>query len=83
MGEQRNLTEENVEELKAHLKRMQQDNPDLEYRFFQQNEITKSDAPDTKLLKEIKEKVDSLERKLDLIFDGHVLIDGVFREISG
>jgi len=38
MGELRNLTEENVEELKVNLKRMQQDNPDLEYRFFQQNE---------------------------------------------
>lgn len=38
MGEQENLTEENVEELKAHLKRMQKDNPDLEYRFFKQQE---------------------------------------------
>ena len=38
MGEQRNLTEGNVEELKAQLKKMQQDNPKLEYRFFKQDE---------------------------------------------
>ena len=38
MGEQRNLTEENVTELKEHLERMQKDNPDLEYRFYKQQE---------------------------------------------
>ena len=36
MGEQRNLTEENVDELKKHLDKMQKSNPDLEYRFFAQ-----------------------------------------------
>lgn len=36
MGEQRNLTEENVEELREHLERMKKGNPDLEYRFFEQ-----------------------------------------------
>ena len=36
MGEQRNLTDINVEELKAHLERMQKGNPDLEYKFFKQ-----------------------------------------------
>lgn len=39
MGEQRNLTEENVEELEAKLNEMQKDNPDLEYRFFEQHKI--------------------------------------------
>jgi rubrerythrin len=38
MGEQRNLTEENVEELKKHLEKMQQKNSDLTYRFFPQDE---------------------------------------------
>lgn len=37
MGEQRNLTEENVSELTKHLKRMQEDNPYLKYRFFDQD----------------------------------------------
>jgi len=78
------FTEENIEELKTHLKRMQQDNPDLEYSFFKQSETTKLNTPDiVTIVKEIKEKIDLLERKLDLIFDGHVLIDGAFRKIPG
>ncbi len=79
MGELRNLTEENVEELKVTLNRMQKENPDLEYWFFPQKEETKSDTLELiAITKEIKEKLDSLERKLDLMFDfdGHVLIDG-------
>ena len=36
MGEQRNLTEENVDELKKHLDKMKEANSDLEYRFFEQ-----------------------------------------------
>jgi len=38
MGEQRNLTEENVEELKASLEKMHEENPNLKYRFFEQSE---------------------------------------------
>ena len=79
MGELRNLTEENVEELKVTLKQMQKENPDLEYRFFPQKEETESDMLKlTKITEDIKEKLDSLERKLNLIFDfdGHVLVDG-------
>jgi len=37
MGEQRNLTEKNVEELKKHLKRLKEANSDLEYAFFMQS----------------------------------------------
>ena len=79
MGELRNLTEENVEELKVTLNRMQKENPDLEYWFFPQKEETESDTLKlVKITEEIKEKLDSLERKLNLIFDfdGHVLVDG-------
>lgn len=84
MGEQWNLTEENVDELGAHLARMQQENPDLEYRFFPQDEKTEPDAPNTiTIVKEIRESLGALERKLDLIFDGHVLIDGGFKKIAG
>ena len=36
MGEQRNLTEENVEVLTKELREMQKDNPELEYEFFKQ-----------------------------------------------
>jgi len=38
MGEQRNLTEENVTDLIEHLKKMKEANPDLEYAFFKQTE---------------------------------------------
>jgi len=58
---------------------MQKENPDLEYWFFPQKEETESDTLELiEITKEIKEKLDSLERKLNLIFDfdGHVLVDG-------
>lgn len=58
MGEQRNLTEENVEELKAKLEFIQEKNPDLEYRFFKQVE---NEQP---FNKELLEKVESLEKQL-------------------
>ena len=38
MGEQRNLTEENVDELQAQLEKMKETNPNLEYRFYEQGE---------------------------------------------
>jgi len=79
MGEQRNLTQENVKEVKRIFKQMQEEVPDLEYWFCPQKKETKSDTLELiTITKEIKEKLDSLERKLDLIFDfdGHVLIDG-------
>ena len=80
MGEQRNLTEENVEELKAKLEQMQVNNPELEYRFFNQN--SPAEKFNDKILKEVLEKMESLERKIDLIFDGHVLMDGEFKKIN-
>ena len=81
MGEQRNLTEENVEELRKHLEKMQQKNPDLTYRFFPQDEPPQADR---RLVSnnEILEKLESIERQLKMIFDGHVLIDGVFQKLN-
>lgn len=43
MGEQRNLTEENVEELKIQLDKMKEDNPDLEYNFFKSDVSAEND----------------------------------------
>ena len=76
MGEQRNLTEENVDELKQQLERMQETNPDLKYRFFNQKE---DEQPSNKI---IFEKLETIERQLALIFDGHVLINGAFCKID-
>ena len=83
MSEQRNLTEENVDELKEHLDRMKIDNPELEYNFFPQEdaqEDTKVEwrLSEHELLQELIEKVDKLDRNLKLIFDGHVLIKSQF-----
>ena len=78
MGEQRNLTEENVEELKAKLEEMQINNPELDYRFYNQNSPV--EKFNDEILKEVLEKMDALDRKLDLIFDGHVLMDGEFKK---
>jgi len=80
MADQRNLTQENVKEVKRIFKQMQEENPDLEYWFFPQKEKTKSDTLELiTIAKEIKEKLaDSLEQKSELKFDfdGHVLLDG-------
>ena len=78
MAEQKNLTEENVEELKTKLQQMQQDNPELKYRFFEQAE----EENDQALNKKILEKLEDINRQLKLIFDGHVLINGAFRKID-
>jgi len=79
MGEQINLTEENVEELKKKLEDMQQDNPDLMYRFYPQEEDKLEKFPSDKVsMDAVYKKLEEIERKIDLIFDGHVLIDGRF-----
>lgn len=54
MEEVRNLTEENVEELKEHLERMKKNNPDLEYRFFDQME-------ENSKLNDLKQKLDDVK----------------------
>ena len=80
MAEQRNLTQENVEEVKRIFKQMQEEVPDLEYWFFPPKQETKSDTLEMiTITKEIIEKlVDSLEQESEpkFDFDGHVLLDG-------
>lgn len=77
MGEQRNLTEENVSELTAVLERQMKDNPDLEYKFFEQEK--KQEQPSNM---EIFQKLVDIENQLKLIFDGHVLINKTFQKIK-
>jgi len=78
--ELRNLTEQNVEALKAQLEAMKVKNPALDYRFFDQDGVELLDSQPSN--KQIFEKLESLERQLNLIFDGHVLINGSFQEIA-
>lgn len=67
MGEQRNLTEENVEGLTALLDKMrepqQPDGISSEHRI-------------------LLEKLEAIERKLDMIFGSNVLINGKFLNIA-
>jgi len=82
MGEQRNLTEDNVNELKESLDKMKKDNPDLEYNFYNQDQ-KKGDAEDLiTIVKGIRNKLETFDRKFNLIFDGHVLIDGIFKKVE-
>ena len=68
-----------VYELKESLERMKIDNPDLEYKFLPQ-EDTQEDRSFTEreLIQELLDKVEKLDRRLKLIFDNHVLINGRF-----
>ncbi len=108
MGEQCNLTEENVQELTSVLEEMQKNNPDLEYHFFKQNipfqQVTKyiqekalegfeerlnqiKSFDRYKIInpqptnREIMDKLEELEKKIQFIFDDHVLINGKFKKI--
>ena len=69
MGEQRNLTEENLEELKAQFRKTQHNNTKIEHRLFgEDKQEDTGDAVDTiTIVKEIRCKIDSSERKIDLI----------------
>lgn len=77
MGEQSNLTEENVEALTKQLEKMQENNPELEYKFFEESkreeQITIADL-DTKL--------QCLIDKIDRIFADYVLIKGDWVDVS-
>jgi len=64
MGEQRNLTGENVEELRKHLEAMKKKNTDLRYSFFEQSE--KDEQPSNKEIFEKMEEIESLIRSLIL-----------------
>ena len=89
MGEQRNLTEENVNLLGERLEDMQKENPDLEFDFFQQRKKETLEDPkpewkscDTELIEKLLGKVEALERRFDIIFGNHVLVKGQFQDIT-
>lgn len=82
MGEQRNLTEENVDELQAQLEKMKETNPELEYKFFEQGEGQPDDGKDEPTLRTILDKIQVLENKIQLIFGDHALVKGQFVDVS-
>lgn len=70
--EAKNLTQENVASLTRRLKKMTNDNPDLNYKFFEQEDGIEQDSS----IQRLEQKIDALSAKLDLIFGDYVLIDG-------
>lgn len=79
MANVENLTEQNVGELQKIFENMKQGNPDLKYRFYNQDEKTQPDVSDVQSrISALEEKIDTLTRKIDLIFGKAVLINGRF-----
>jgi len=75
MGEQWNLTEPNVDELKKKLEELKKDNPDLGYRFFEQKDEIAPDRQEI-TLNNVMNKLEDIERQLNYIFGEHFLVDG-------
>jgi len=76
-----NLEEAEVNALEEKLKVMQQNNPSITFRSFAMEEKDQPEAWSIKF-QAILDKVERLERKLDLIFSDHVLIGGQFKQIN-
>jgi len=68
MGKQENLTEDNGTVLKKELEKTAKDNPDFRYRFFKQGEEELAPETEQPTHEEILEKLESIERQINLIF---------------
>lgn len=68
-----NATDENIEVFQDIANKLSETNPDLETRVYPM-EAQPSNA-------KIFEKLETIERQLKLIFDGHVLINGEFNKL--
>ena len=82
--EANNLTPQNAEELKKTLEEQLKDNPDIEYKFYEQDGMQKQ-IPESieQQLSSIKKSIDELRTKIDLIFGNSVLIDNKFIDVTG
>ena len=69
-----NMTEENVEAIQSKLATLVEENPALESRVYPMDEQPTN--------AKIFEKLEAIERLLNLIFDGHVLINGSFNKVD-
>ena len=77
--EARNLTQENVNRLESQLKEMRQTNPDLIYRFFNQDE---EPSPIEIQLAQIQSDLIDLKMKINMIFGDAVLINGRWNHLT-
>jgi hypothetical protein len=74
-----NLRPEDVKEVTDKVNEIALSNPFIRHKTFDME--AKETVSSAEQLIQIHEKIASLERKLDLIFGGHVLINGVFTKI--
>ena len=75
-----NLTEANVDELKEKLEEMKTENPDIDYKTYIMEKLDKG-KNENEGIAMILDKLEMLERKINMIFGDHVLINGDFRDI--
>jgi len=75
MGEQRNLTPENVEEARALFEKMQETNPDLEFEFFRQFKGPQ-DARNDDELGLLEDQIDKAYTELLRLQDIHIKLTG-------
>lgn len=86
----RNLTEGNVAELVEKLGEMKEENPGIEHRIFNMDgseepfealdikEAVEKGKTENEMLEDILSAVKHIDRKLDMIFGGHVLVNRKF-----
>jgi len=72
-----NLNKLDVATLELKLGELKKDNPDIIHRTFNMDALKKG-KQENEMLQEITDKLDRLERKLDLIFGDHVLHGGTW-----
>ena len=82
MANIKNLQDQEVEKLKEILGEMKQDNPDLDYKFFRQDEKSQPMPDAESRIAALESKIDTLTRKINMIFGSNVLIDGKFIEVK-
>ena len=76
----KNLRDEDVNELTDLVDKLKETNPEIESRVFKMKDVLE-EAKDREIqLQEVLDKLDALDRKLDLIFGTHVLIKGQFMQ---
>ena len=80
--EARNLTQENVKDLDAVMKDLQEDNPDLSYKFFNQNDGLVVEQNIQIDIERLEKKIDILQSKINLIFGDQVLMNGYWKTIK-
>lgn len=90
MAQINNLTEDNVKNLDNFLKKLQEENNELNWSYFNMtqkvydNTIKIKDVEDDliKYIKQLHEKIDRMNEKINHIFGNHALINGIFKDLK-